>query len=592
MPTEIKLEATSRTVCIGIEKKRVSVYSLVKATILPENVTEKTAYYSNSNPEVLSLSNGGFVLVGNGIGQTVITIETLNGIKNQFTVNVVDHDEFAEKEIEFDDEKHWELYTCGYCGIEIGKKNVENHTFVDGKCKCGKVEPQKKTIIEISLEPGSGGNSVWYTGSEKKLVFMGKDLDKLIITGDSAIWPGKYNATVTVKDPSKYEIQYFERGGKVTSGTTVNVEWEIQKLDMREPYAKKTEYEYTGKEIQLETIYDNSIFVGITGNKATEPGEYVAKFFIKDDDMAMWDLGVQKTEIKWKIVKTTEERELDESEEEVVIYRTKIINTTGGKIKTNNVRVEEGKNQTFEIIPDEGYEIEDVLVDGKSVGAVSKYTLKDVKETHKITAKFKKIKKEEIKEEDIEKEKDKKQNKVEFEDIKENEWYYNAVGFVVGKGYFRGVENKKFAPKEKMNRAMLITVLYRIDGEKKTNFKNQFNDVEKGAYYEDALNWATENNIISGMSETEFAPLNEVTREQLVLILYRYEKLNRKDMSGNYDLTVFEDYDNISDYAKDALSWAVKSGHINGRTDSELAPKGTATRAEVATILMRYSEMK
>ena len=269
----------------------------------------------------------------------------------------------------------------------------------------------------------------------------------------------------------------------------------------------------------------------------------------------------------------------EENEEEIIeeikTYTAKIIQTAGGKIKTNNITVEEGENQTFRFVPEDGYKIVDVKIDGKSVGAVTKYTINDVTATHEITATFEKM------EDDFEKQ---------FNDVKPNEWYYESVKFVTNKGLFNGTSNEEFAPNITMNRAMLVTVLYRLDGKRETEYENKFNDIVKGAYYEKAVIWATKNKIVSGLNDTEFAPTNPITREQLVVMLYRFAKFNKEDVDKKADLTFYEDYNEISEYAVEATAWAVKEGYITGRSENKLAPKETATRAEVATILMRFSK--
>jgi len=143
-----------------------------------------------------------------------------------------------------------------------------------------------------------------------------------------------------------------------------------------------------------------------------------------------------------------------------------------------------------------------------------------------------------------------------------------------------------------MNRAMVVTALHRLDGEKKYKNIINFIDVSKDAYYEKALYWAAEKKIITGTSENTFSPELNVTREQLVTILYRYADYKNKSISvgKQTDLSKFQDFEEISEYAVVPMKWAYSKGIINGRTENEIAPKGTATRAEVATIIMRFNK--
>ena len=139
-----------------------------------------------------------------------------------------------------------------------------------------------------------------------------------------------------------------------------------------------------------------------------------------------------------------------------------------------------------------------------------------------------------------------------------------------------------------MNRAMLVTVLWRLDGKPAAEQAAAFADVEKGSYYADAVAWANANGIVKGYSETQFAPNDKVTREQLAAILYRYAQFKGYDVSKAADLSGYKDFSQISAYAVDNMKWAAGAGIVNGRTADTLAPQGESTRAEVATMLMRF----
>jgi len=150
--------------------------------------------------------------------------------------------------------------------------------------------------------------------------------------------------------------------------------------------------------------------------------------------------------------------------------------------------------------------------------------------------------------------------------------------------------DKGFEPNANMSRAMLVTVLYRLDGESAVTKNNKFSDVAMGSWYENAVIWASENGIVNGVGEAEFAPNDNVTREQMAAIIYRYAVFKGKATEEKADLSEFSDYSEISEWAKDALSWANAASIIGGVDESALAPKATATRAQVATILMRFTK--
>ncbi len=179
-----------------------------------------------------------------------------------------------------------------------------------------------------------------------------------------------------------------------------------------------------------------------------------------------------------------------------------------------------------------------------------------------------------------------------FTDIFSTDWYKNAVDYVSTKGLMKGTEETIFEPKATMTRAMLVTVLYRMEGEPEVEGGNPFDDVKEGEWYSDAIAWAAANGIVVGISETSFAPMDEITREQMATILYRYSGEYKKlDVSARADLTSFPDYEEVSSYAEDALAWANSEGIVNGSGVGEktmLDPKGNATRAQVAALLMRF----
>ena len=178
-----------------------------------------------------------------------------------------------------------------------------------------------------------------------------------------------------------------------------------------------------------------------------------------------------------------------------------------------------------------------------------------------------------------------------FTDVLEGAWYYDAVKYVKEKGLFNGTSATTFSPNRTMTRAMLVTVLHRLDGTAANASGVSFSDVPAGQYYTNAVAWAASNGIVSGYSKTVFGPDNSITREQLAAILYRYAKSKGYDMSKTADLSVYTDAGTVSGFASDAMSWAVGNGLINGTSATTLSPKGTATRAQVATILMRFAQL-
>ena len=176
-----------------------------------------------------------------------------------------------------------------------------------------------------------------------------------------------------------------------------------------------------------------------------------------------------------------------------------------------------------------------------------------------------------------------------FKDVHKNDWFYDSVKYVYINGMMKGVASDLFAPDGNITRAMFITVLYRIENEPDTECDNSFNDVEANSYYEKAVYWGRKNGIVKGITNTEYAPDLNITREQMAAMIYRYMTYKNMDLSvgENTNILSYADCSNISDYAIPAMQYAIGSGIIKGMTDNTLEPQGISTRAQAATVFMR-----
>jgi hypothetical protein len=176
-----------------------------------------------------------------------------------------------------------------------------------------------------------------------------------------------------------------------------------------------------------------------------------------------------------------------------------------------------------------------------------------------------------------------------FTDVADT-WYTDAVNFAAGHELFNGVSGSEFAPLNKMSRAMLVTVLHRLEGTPSASNNTSFSDVESGKWYTDAISWANANDIVNGLGNSLFGTNNNITREQMATILYRYMNEQGLSVSASGDISSFSDGDSVSSYAEEAMSWAIGSGIITGKDSADgtlLDPKGNASRAEVAAMLKR-----
>lgn len=229
-----------------------------------------------------------------------------------------------------------------------------------------------------------------------------------------------------------------------------------------------------------------------------------------------------------------------------------------------------GKSVTFTFKPDTGYKVKDVKVNGKSVGAVKTYTIDKLTVSTRIEVEF-------------------TDGKLPFTDVHETDWFYNDVLFVYEEGLFAGTSDTTFSPNAAMTRAMLVTVLYRLEGEPAVSGRSGFSDVTFNSYYEDAVTWAANNGIVNGTSTSTFSPNANVTREQMAAILYRYTQYKQYNTAANSSLNSFSDHASVSGYAVMPLQWAVAEKLVNG-SNGKLMPTGNASRAQVAAILHRFAE--
>ena len=262
----------------------------------------------------------------------------------------------------------------------------------------------------------------------------------------------------------------------------------------------------------------------------------------------------------------------------VVSYTITSSAQAGGSISPSGVvHVTAGGSQSFAITPDAGYRIRDVQVDGKSVGQVAQYTFSNVAGHHTIAAYFEQETGEEIPDEDSHP----------FDDVPAGAWYEAAVTYAYRSGLMKGTSEGQFSPQVHLSRAMIVQILYNREHAPASSAAS-FPDVPQGQWYTGAVTWAAELGIVSGYDNGFFGPDDQVTREQLAVILHRYAQHKGYDTAQEGDLSAFPDSSSTSAWAGDALAWAVGHGVMSGKGDGTLDPTGTATRAEVAQMLMNY----
>ena len=260
-------------------------------------------------------------------------------------------------------------------------------------------------------------------------------------------------------------------------------------------------------------------------------------------------------------------------------YRITVEATQGGTVTADPTAAKAGPTVTLTPVPHRGYQVGSVAVTdrfGEPVAVTEQadgtYTFTMPSGQVKVEVTFVESQPEPLP----------------FTDVNEGAWFHDAVRYVYDNGLMDGVGDGQFAPNATTNRAMVVTILYRLAGEPAVSGDAAFTDVADGLWYTDAVLWAAQKGIVNGISATEFAPAGDLTREQLATILYRYAESAGYDVSASADLSGFPDADQIQSYAAQALSWAVAEGLLQGFEDDSLQPGGTATRAQIAAILMRF----
>ncbi len=255
-------------------------------------------------------------------------------------------------------------------------------------------------------------------------------------------------------------------------------------------------------------------------------------------------------------------------------YSITVIETEHGKVTLSASKVYSGNSVTVTAVPDEGYTVADMLINGVSVGRNEIYTIPSVKSDTEVKVIFA------------------EKSDLPFTDVIESDWFYPYVKSAFENKFMLGTSDTKFEPETTLTRAMFVTILHRIDGGKAEG-ENKFTDVADGAYYENAVAWAVKNGIVMGVSDTEFAPDENITREQMAAILFRYAKYKELDTSAgeNTNILSYTDFDDISEYAVTAMQYTAGTGLIAGKSQSTLNPLDLATRAEAATVFTRFADM-
>ena len=265
-------------------------------------------------------------------------------------------------------------------------------------------------------------------------------------------------------------------------------------------------------------------------------------------------------------------------------YTVSVEDTDNGSVKVSPTRASKGSTVTVTVKPDEGYELDKLTVTDKNGDSVKltdkgdgKYTFQMPASKVTVEAVFTAVEPE--------------PEGLPFTDVTSGDWFYDAVAYVYDKGMMEGTTDTTFAPAMNLTRSMIAQVLYNLEERPEAPGASGFTDVAAGAWYADAVNWAAARGIVKGYDTGAFGPEDSVTREQLAAILYRYAQAKGYDTTqGGMAVREFSDSASISDWAQEAMAWAVNAQVLSGKGNGVLDPQGTATRAEVAQMLMNFGE--
>lgn len=398
-----------------------------------------------------------------------------------------------------------------------------------------------------------------YEGSTAKITISYKDLN---VKSELKVWfeeiTTELDLTIKVSGFDKGDIEYKYNGGKVTDLEKREKTWS---LDDKDEYVKFWLYPKTGYKAVVQ-LND--------GKKYTY--SYNESLTIDYDDLDGEDGTLYVSFVK-KISSDVDD------------YPTLTFDITGGKHGTvyrgtreyedgDVISIKKNDKMTFKAKTDKGYVAVWTYKGESYVG--DEFTVKMGSKDAKLYVEF-------MDKDDI------RLTELPFRDVSKRDWYYDDVVYVYRKGYMDGMSSTRFGGELNTTRGQIVTILWRLTGEPRATKRNPFTDVSSSQYYYDAISWAYDAGVVDGFDARTFKPDQNVTREQLAAILYRYAKYMNLSTSGSAYLAKYRDADKIANWAYDAMAWANYRGLINGTSATRIDPKGYATRAQIAAILHRFA---
>ena len=509
-----------------------------------------------------------------------------NSVLNKVTA---DQAKAAEEALKADDsgvtvgDENVSIYVQTYLNVTPTAYNATSFTLdIQPMYRVVASTAESASEIKVIDEVTEGANAVALEGSEKPLdiqtMTVSITLPTNFVTGETQ------NVYVQHKG-YEYEAQVSEAGGKMTATFTNPHGFSVFTVTTESAaVAEVNGNRYTSFQAAVDATGDNGTVKVLDANatlNATISGSSKTIYVENGtgENITVTINGTTKT-----IEKNASEdfTYTHSSSSGTTRYSVEVRGTTGGTVTASPTRAAKGATVTLTVRADEGYQLDGLTVTDSKGGTVKltdkgsgTYTFTMPASKVTVQASF-------------------TQNQsgtLPFTDVKTGDWFYEAVQYVYDKGMMTGVSADRVAPASTTTRGMIVTILYRLENEPAVSGGSAFTDVESGAWYADAVAWAAANDIVNGTSATTFAPNSPITREQMATMLYRFAQYKGMDaVTLQENLTGYPDGDQVSDYAIPAMNWAVGQGLIAGMENGTLVPQGSATRAQVATILMRFCE--
>ncbi len=451
-----------------------------------------------------------------------------------------------------------ELTATGRLGVEFDMLDLPQHvvaTLTDGTC--------------VRLPVSWDGDGFDPDTTDPQEISGTLDLHGTDITNDEGI---QAKLTLTLADiPSVVSVLVNPSSMTVKAGTP------FAQLPLPDQAVAQLD---SGSAVVCEVVWNEDEYHGDISGYQVVTGALTLPEDVSNPDSVMASMTVQVT----GSVEPPEPSDPPTSSED--IYKVVATATAGGTITPASVSAEAGDSRTFTLTPEKGYQLVSLTLDGEPVdfdllsgpGAGGSYTfrLMYISDSHKLRATF---------------EAESGSDAKDFTDI-DGHWAEDAILWAVEQGLMNGTGGTSFTPNATTTRAMAATVLWRMADQPAAKTVSPFTDTPDGMWYSTAIAWASESGIVEGVGENLFAPNREITRQEMAAILWRYAKWSGSELTGSAaDLAGFPDAGQVADWAAEAMAWAVNTKLINGRTGGLLVPQGTAQRAELATILQRFSSL-